>query len=117
MAHARHDTTLALVGRIFRCGPVPTYVRPLWNRRRVQTSRGDDLFLRQLRHLELLHAEQLDVLQRSGRVEELDNVTTPFAIRVLRHASKARHPLHDVAIDGRERLAPSHERGPRPLDL
>src|SRR5205809_7501180 len=89
----------------------------LWNWWRIQACGGDDFFLRQLRHLELLHPQQLDALQRSGRVEELENVTAAFAVRVLRHASKARDTLHDVAIHGRERLAPAHERGPCPLDL
>src|SRR5712691_6629302 len=89
----------------------------LWNWWRIQACCGDDFFLRQLRHLELLHPQQLDALQRSGRVEELENVTAAFAVRVLRHASKARDTLHDVAIHGRERLAPAHERGPCPLDL
>src|SRR5690242_14526480 len=77
---------------------------PSLRRLRIETSSRNHGFLGEFRHFELLDVQQLNVLERSRCVEQLENAPLPFAIRVLGHASQRRHALHEIALDRRQRL-------------
>ena len=84
---------------------------------RIKPRRRDDSLFGKLRHFELRDVEQLDVFEGPRGVEQRENASLPFAIRVLGHPSQRRHALDEIALDGRERLTAADKDGARMFDF